>query len=480
MSGNFSKQTPLNLLQKSTEDNWLIGYNSQKFLALTEALFAEFAAPFSQKIIIAESDTFRFLAAFIAACSRGDRVFLGNPGWGAIEWEQVLEIVKPDLVLGNYFNLAKDGTYKSSEFVWQDLIFCFAQRRKGAKKIKEESLSQIMIPTGGSSGKIRFVTHDWQTLSASVDGFCQYFQLSKVNSFCVLPLFHVSGLMQFMRSFVSGGKLSIASFAEVKAGNWLDFDPSEFFISLVPTQLQFLLDNYALKNWLSGFKTVLLGGAPSWDDLLNKARETKIPIAPCYGMTETASQIATLKPEMFLTGDRSSGQILPHAKVRILDPQGQQLQANQIGRIAIEAKSLALGYYPEYFTDREIFYTDDAGFFDAKGNLNLVGRLSDKIITGGENVFPNEVESVIRSTNLVVDVCVIGSIDRYWGQIITAVYVPQNSSISSQDIHKAIEGKIAKFKHPKLWISVEVIPRNDRGKIDRSAIDQIAKDKNNS
>lgn len=480
MSGNFSKQTPLNLLQKRTKDNWLVGCDSLEFLALTEALFAAFEAPYQQKIIVTESDPFRFLAAFIAVRSRGDRVFLGNPSWGSVEWQEVLEILKPDRILGNRFELYNDRIYNSSEFVWQDRVFFLAQRRRGAEEERKKSLGSIMIPTGGSSGKIRFVTHDWQTLSASVEGFCQHFQLSKVNSFCVLPLFHVSGLMQFMRSFLSGGKLSIASFAEVKAGKWLDFDPSEFFISLVPTQLQFLLDNSALRNWLSGFQTVLLGGAPSWDDLLDKAREAKIPLALCYGMTETASQIATLKPKMFLMGERSSGHILPHAKVKILDPQGQELEANKIGRIAIEAKSLALGYYPEYFADREIFYTDDAGFFDARGNLNLVGRLSDKIITGGENVFPNEVESVILSTNLVADVCVIGSLDRYWGQIITAVYVPENSSISSQDIQKAIEGKIAKFKQPKLWIPVEVMPRNDRGKIDRSAIERIAKDKNNS
>ena len=221
--------------------------------------------------------------------------------------------------------------------------------------------------------------------------------------------------MQFLRSFTTGGKLVILPFKELSAGVKCDIEPSEFFISLVPTQLQRLLENPALATWLSRFQTVLLGGAPAWPELLEQARRYGIRLAPTYGMTETASQIVTLKPDDFLGGTVSCGQVLPHAKVTIRSPTGQLLGVNQIGNITIKADSLALGYYPELFTNRDNFQLDDLGFFDNQGYLNVVGRSSNKIITGGENVFPSEVEAAIRATQLVNDVCVIAIPDQHWG-----------------------------------------------------------------
>ncbi|MHC5732220.1 MAG: hypothetical protein ACYTXY_50800, partial [Nostoc sp.] len=103
----------------------------------------------------------------------------------------------------------------------------------------------------------KFAIHTWETLISSVQGFTEYFQLIQVNSFCVLPLYHVSGLMQFMRSFTTRGKLAILPFKAVEKGQLLNLKQSDFFISLVPTQLQRLLENPELTEWLSQFNTVL-------------------------------------------------------------------------------------------------------------------------------------------------------------------------------------------------------------------------------
>jgi len=289
-----------------------------------------------------------------------------------------------------------------------------------------------------------------------------------------LPLYHVSGLMQFMRSFTTGGKLAIQPFKELETGQKYDIKPEEFFISLVPTQLQRLLKNPDTANWLSRFHTVLLGGAPAWPELLATARKYQIKLALTYGMTETASQIATLKPEDFLAGNNSSGQILPHAQVTIRSIKGEILCYNQIGNIALNAKSLALGYYPDKSGYREYLQLDDLGFFDENNYLNIVGRNSDKIITGGENVFPAEVEAAIKSTNLVADVSVIGLLDKHWGQVVTAIYVPANSEVTVTALQAAITDKLSKFKHPKNWILVEKLPRNSQEKVNRDQLQEIA------
>jgi len=445
-------------IKNQNSDDWIVGHDSHHFTQCCEQLYLEITQRSHQgltpKVLLAERDPMRFLAGFIAAAASGCPVFLSNPSWVRQEWQQVFKLVQPDLILGH-------GDWGVRDYY---------------PNLEPPILNPpwIMIPTGGSSGQIRFAIHTWETLMASVRGFQQYFQLNQVNSFCVLPPYHVSGLMQFLRSFTSGGHLVMLQFKELVAGERCDIDPSKFFISLVPTQLQRLLQNPVLASWLSHFQTVLLGGAPAWPELLEQARQHHIRLAPTYGMTETASQIVTLKPKDFLERNNSCGQVLPHAKVTICSSTGQSLDANQIGNITIQAESQALGYYPEVFTNQDNFQLDDLGFFDEKGYLNIVGRNSNKIITGGENVFPYEVEAVIRATQLVNDICVIGLPDIHWGQVITAIYVPSDPNVSTATLQTALKDKLSKFKQPKYWIPLASLPRNSQGKINYEELQQIA------
>lgn len=332
--------------------------------------------------------------------------------------------------------------------------------------------SLIMIPTGGTSGKIRFAIHNWSTLTASVEGFCQYFQIQTINSCCLLPLYHVSGLMQLMRSFLTKGKLTIYPYQNLKQGDKPNINPQEFLISLVPTQLQFLLQSNP--DWLASFQTVLLGGAPAWQTLLDRARKFKIPLASTYGMTETASQIVTLQPQDFLSGNNSNGRVLPHAEITIIDENKQPLLDGKVGQIVIKSKSLYWGYYPQ-INSEQILITDDLGCFDRQGYLQIVGRNSQKIITGGEKVFPSEVEAAILATGLVTDVCVIGLADCYWGQVVTAVYVPIELDTSEKLIEQKLQNQLSKYKHPKKWIPVDHLPRNQQGKVNYQKIMTLVK-----
>ena len=447
-------------LKQRADDDWLIGYSSYQFTQMAEQLYIELTQLWRHgtppKILLAEREPVRFLAGFIAACAAGCPVFLCNPNWVRQEWQQVFELVQPDLILGcEDWGSAVRDYYPSPQ-----------------PPILNPQL--IMIPTSGTSGQIRFAIHTWETLMASVRGVQQYFQMNQLNSFCVLPLYHVSGLMQFLRSFTTGGDLVILPLKELEAGQRCDIDPAKFFISLVPTQLQRLLQNPGLTKWLSQFQAVLLGGAPAWPTLMEQARHHGIRLAPTYGTTETASQIVTLKPEDFLNGTSNCGQVLPHAQVTIRSSTGQLLGANQTGIITIEASSLALGYYPELFANPGKLQLDDLGFFDSQGYLNIVGRNSNKIITGGENVSPYEIESVIRATQLVNDVCVIGVPHQQWGQVVTAIYIPSNLTVTNAELQATLADKLSKYKRPKYWISVASLPRNSQGKINHKQLLQIA------
>ena len=413
------------------------------------------------KIVIAESEPIEFLAAFLAGIIVEANVFLGDPNWQYQEWKQVLNLVQPDIVLGK-----------------QEVknIIAEVQNTNEKEAFIESNLNQqglIMIPTGGSSGKVKFAMHSWSTLKASVTGFQTYFGCQAINSFCTLPLYHVSGLMQFMRSFLTLGKLITCSYQTTKTQQII-FNQQDFFISLIPTQLQILIESKP--EWLAQFKTVLLGGAPATRSLLDEARKYQIPLAPTYGMTETASGVVILKPSDFLQNNNSCGRVLPHAKVTI-KPQNNQDTDSKFGLISISCNSLCLGYYPLAFDRPNLFTTDDLGYFDNAGYLYLVGRNSQKIITGGENVFPTEVEATILATKLVQDVCVVGISDRIWGQAVTAVYVAKKPNFNLNLIKAKIKSQLAKYKQPKNWIEVDSLPRNNRGKINYQKVKAIAENK---
>jgi o-succinylbenzoate---CoA ligase len=429
---------PLVILQ-SRQDDWLMGIEVRKLIDLAQERY-ETILQQSKKhpiILIAESDPLYFLASFIAACTAHCAVFLGNPNWTESEWAQVFQLVTPDLIWGITPSIPESS-------------LCFVPL----------SLNWIMIPTGGSSGKIRFAIHTWETLLSSVMGFREYFQVDKINSYCVLPLYHVSGLMQVLRSLLTDGNLILSDYNSLPTHHSIDL--SNYFLSLVPTQLQ----NIIHTSSLSRFQTVLLGGAPAWAELLETARQKQIRLAPTYGMTETASQVVTLKPDDFLQGRIGCGQVLPHAQVTLSEPNGQ------IGRITIQSQSLALGYYPHLFPSN-VFQTDDLGLFDADGYLQIMGRSSQKIITGGENVFPVEVEAAIRASGLVKDVYVLGISDDHWGELITAVYVPVHAGATPLVIQESIQHSLSRYKHPKRWISVPVLPRNAQGKVSHSVIQNL-------
>ncbi len=415
------------LFSQRLQAGWLVNIDRHLTLDLAERKLAEFSQFPPHFISIATLDPSEFIANLMAGLRLGIPIFLGNPHWGTVEWEQVSKLT--------------------------------------AKVSPQQHQHLVMIPTGGSSGEIKFVIHTWKTLSASVWGFQEFYEVGEINALCTLPLYHVSGLMQLWRSLLTGGKLFIIDFHRLyHAPNvFIDrIDLECYFISLVPTQLSKLLDLDS--KWLNQFQTILVGGAPPRIGLLNRARIAQLPLALTYGMTETASQVTSLKPAEFLAGNNSCGRVLPHAEIELISLN------NELKSLRIKARSLMLGYFPN-LDAATFFEPDDLGSFASgaephqrDGYLTILGRTSDKIITGGENVFPIEIVDAIMASGLVADVWVMGLPDRYWGQVVTALYVVK-LPVSATILSSALVGKISNYKIPKHWIPVPQIPRNSLGKI---------------
>jgi len=377
-------------------------------------------------ILISESDPAKFQAGFAHAVAGDSDVFLCDPNWGAAEKSQVA-----------------------------DLLQAKVENRKS--KIGQ---GWLMIPTGGTGGGLKFARHDEQTIAAAVRGFTKHFNLSRVNAMGVLPLHHVSGLMAWLRCALTGGAYHPLDWKEVEAGRRpvLGDNPEGWMISLVPTQLERLLQGDEAIGWLRSFRLILLGGAPCGPGLLEKAAAARLPVALGYGLTETAAMVTALRPDEFLAGGRSCGTALPHATVKI--------GAGET--IVLGGDALFRGYHPQW-RDRADFETEDRGRLDEHGHLHVAGRRDAVIITGGEKVDPAEIENVLRGSGEFSDVIVLGLPDTQWGQQVVAVY-PGNVR---PDFHKviAVMGRLAVPKRPKRYIPlVGPWPANAQGKVNRPAL----------
>jgi O-succinylbenzoic acid--CoA ligase len=236
-------------------------------------------------------------------------------------------------------------------------------------------------------------------------------------------------------------------------------------LSLVPTQLQRLLDRRESVERLRRFRAVLLGGGPAWPELLERAAEARLPLAPGYGMTETAAMATALRPEEFLAGRRGCGAALPHGRVTV----------GADGVIQITGESLFRGYFPNWRAAGP-WATDDLGRFDEHGGLHWLGRHDAMIITGGEKVEPGEVEAVLRATGQFSDVAVVGLADGEWGEAVTAVYPAGGPPPDIDAVARFIAGRLAPHKRPKRYLRLARWPRNDQGKLSRRELTVLAQE----
>jgi O-succinylbenzoic acid--CoA ligase len=379
-------------------------------------------------IAVEESDPERFMDAFATAVAGGGPVFLADPSWGTPERD--------------------------------------ALARLRAIAVSDRTDGWLMVPSGGTSGALKFARHDEGTIDEAVRGFCARFGSEPVNCLGVLPLHHVSGLMAWMRSALTGGCYLFWDWKRLEAGDW-PREPApgkRWFLSLVPTQLQRLLPHPAAREHLRRFEAVFLGGGPAWPELLDAAAAAAVPLAPSYGLTETAAMVSALSPKEFLAGARNCGTPLPHARIDVASEAGNSIR--------ISGGSIFRGYFPEW-SDARTFTTDDEGRIDAAGHLHVLGRRDAMIISGGKKIDPSEVEAALRASGALPDVAVIGLPDPEWGQAVVACY-PADSVLPARSQIESALAQLSAHKRPRRFVAIDDWPRTAQGKINRPELIRLA------
>ncbi len=289
-----------------------------------------------------------------------------------------------------------------------------------------------------------------------------------------LPLDHIGGFSILTRSLLNGTAIVLhPGFSPDAVLKGIRKDRITL-LSLVPTMLRRLLN--AGPESPPRLRGVLLGGGPSPENLLERAAAAGLPVLKTFGMTETCSQITTVPPGE--AGHRlvTAGRPLAGVEITILDDQGEAVPDGETGEIAVRGPMVTAGYWNDPESTAELvqngwLHTGDYGHLDGDGYLHVVMRRTDRIVTGGENVNPLEVEAELRKRSSVGDVCVFGRPHPEWGEEVCAAVVPAPGiTLSCKDCASFTLERLAPYKRPKRYFLVEEIPRNPRGKPVRAAL----------
>jgi fatty-acyl-CoA synthase len=213
------------------------------------------------------------------------------------------------------------------------------------------------------------------------------------------------------------------------------------------------------------------GGAPLPVSLVKQYHEAGIALQQGFGMSEAAPSIATLEKGLALTKGGSIGKAVFHLDVRIVDDQMRELAAGEVGELVIRGPNLLQSYWnrpeatAEAFSDAW-FHTGDLARMDADGCLYIVERKKDMYISGGENVYPAEVENAIYELPQIAETAVIGVPDEKWGEVGRAVVaLKEDQDLTDETILAHLKGRLAKYKIPKHVVFVKHLPRNAAGKV---------------
>lgn len=341
----------------------------------------------------------------------------------------------------------------------------------------EMNAVQAIVFTSGTTGfpkgaMITYANHFWSAIGSA-------FRLGVHTDdrwLACLPLYHVGGLAVLFRSCLYGTAVILHDGFYPAAVRHSLRNQAATLVSLVPTMLNRLLHENLSATEAPSLRLILLGGAAATADLLAEARAAGLPVAATYGLTEAASQVATLMPTSANDKPGSAGRPLLFTTISIVDDRGLALPAGSAGEIVVSGPTVMAGYYGDGdSTSLAIrngrLFTGDIGYLNADGDLWVLDRRADLIVSGGENVYPAEVERILRQHPAVALACVVGLPHPDWGQQVAAVVTLRSpGAATAEDLLAHCRRYLAGYKQPRVILFDDALPQTASGKVQRRAV----------
>ena len=320
----------------------------------------------------------------------------------------------------------------------------------------------VIMNTSATTGQFKSVPLRWGQIRAHVQASKEVLgKTEQDNWLMVLPLFHVSGLSILLRSLYNGTAVTILpKYDEAQVLKLIESENINM-MSLVPT----ILTQLEPKITHHKLRVILLGGEFIPMALIDACEKKSLPIYKTYGMTETFSQSVTFSVLDYPHKRDSVGKPLPGMQVRIDKP-----DADGVGEIHLTGPMVMTGYIDKEPIDGDL-NTDDIGYVDEDGFVYILNRRKDLIISGGENIYPKELEDLVYTLSSVKECAVVPVPDPKWGQV-PALFVAfhDGESMTADAILSFMTNSLAKYKIPKYVKILPALPRNGTGKIVRNEL----------
>ena len=293
-----------------------------------------------------------------------------------------------------------------------------------------------------------------------------------------LPLFHVGGLnIQTTPALHAGASVVLhAKFDPLATIDAIEAERITLAV-LVPAQLVAMMET---SRWqvadLSSLRMIVTGSTIVPEAFVRKVGARGVAVVQVYGSTETCPIAANVRSQDWSRKAGSAGLPALHCELRIADDKGRDLPHGQDGEVLVRGPNVMTGYWnaPERTAEaleNGWYRTGDLGHFDEDGYLFVSSRKTELIISGGENVYPAEVERILLESPSILDACVVGRPDERWGEIVVAaVVLKPGVSMSAADVSALFQGRIARYKHPREVHFVPSLPRNALGKVQRNQV----------
>jgi long-chain acyl-CoA synthetase len=441
------------------------------------------------RVAILDVNSFRYLEAYYAAAHGGFALVPMNARLSAPEIEYILNdagakvllVAQPFLPLleATRSNLTSieavvaygPGPYPEGCHDYEQVI-----ERSGAADrapVAPDDICQIYY-TSGTTGRPKGVCLTYANMTASMFDSALGLNLTYDDIWMhAAPMFHLVDAWSIWAMPLLGG-------AQVP----LPFEPELFLkavaqtgttaVALPPTLINMIINHPKIRDFdLSKLRMIMFGGSPAPQGLLQKAASI-LPTnyVHAYGITETSGIVTLLRPEWITSKPGAVGHPVTHIRAAVMDDQGNMLPSNTVGEVVIGGQRVMPGYWNKPDASLEAlrngwYHTGDMGYFDNENNFYIVDRKKDMIITGGENVYSVEVESVISTHPAVFEVAVIGVPDERWGEAVKGIVVLRpNAPATEDELITFCRDKIAGYKIPKsIEFSTDALPKTGPGKL---------------
>jgi len=342
-----------------------------------------------------------------------------------------------------------------------------------------EDTPLLLCYTSGSTGAPKGVVLPQRALFWNAVNSTHMHDLTSADRILTtLPLFHVGGLNILTTPGLHAGA-SVTLHARFDPRATLEAIRSEriSLTVLVPAQLSAMME---LPEWrradLSSLRMITTGSTIVPEAFVRKVSECGAPLVQVYGATETCPVASYVRAADALRKAGSAGAAALHCEVKVVGEDGAECAAGRDGEILVRGPNVAGGYWRAPEESARAFrngwyHSGDVGHFDAEGHLYVVSRLKDMIISGGENIYPAEVESVLLESPAIEEACVVGRPDARWGEVVAAAVVLKSGcSMTEAEAMALFDGRIARYKQPREVRFLERLPRTALGKVQREAV----------